>query len=214
MKKILLFFLLFPLCICKAQIAENTEPIMFPVDGYIITLQGDTLFGKVNVTTMANFVTGIAFRPDEGEKVKYKAGEIKGFCQKRNVIVRLLEQDITTFDQKWAHYESGNNPKNGKAVFMERLLTGKRIKVYDNPGGVKASTSIGDTKIADKEYSYILSKDEGPAFIIKGKNFDEKYAEIFSDCDKFNQLINANPDKKKFKRLGILIELYNSMCSR
>jgi hypothetical protein len=214
MKKILLITFLLPIYLCKAQIAENTEPIMIPVDGYVITLQGDTLFGKVNVTAMANFVTGITFRPDEGEKVKYKAGEIKGFCQKRNVIVRLLEQDLTTFDQKWAHYESGNNPKNGKAVFMERLLTGKYFKVYDNPSGVKASTTVGDTKVADKEYSYILSKNEGPAFIIKGKNFDEKYAEIFGDCDKFDELIQANPNKKKFKHLGFMVESYNFMCSK
>jgi hypothetical protein len=214
MKKILLLFLVFPLCICNAQIVENTEPIMIPVDGYVITLQGDTIYGKVNVSAMANFVTGITFRPDEGEKTKYSAGEIKGFCQKRNVIVRILDQDITTFDQKWVHYESGNNPKNGKAVFLERLLTGKSIKVYNNPGGLKASTNVGDLKVADKEYSYILVKNGGPAFILKGKNFDEKYKEVFGDCDKFNELIKINPDKKKFKRLGFMVESYNFVCSQ
>ncbi len=213
MKKIFILALLFHYCLIKAQIAENTEPITIPVDGYVIMLQGDTLYGKVNVTSVANYVTGITFRPNEGEKAKYKPGDIKGFCQKRNIIIRWLEEDLTTFDQKWVHYESGKNPKNGKPVFLERLLTGKRIKVYDNPGGMKASTNVGHLKVADKEYSYILSKDNGEAFIIKPRNFDEKYPGIFEDCSKFSEITKQNTNKKKFKHLGFLVECYNRFCS-
>ena len=181
----------------------------------IITNNNDTVRGKVNVTLVVNYVMRIQFKDNLGRKFKYKAGEIKEFGQKRQILLRLLENDLTTVDKEWAVYETQIHPKQpDKPVFMERLLNGSQIKIYNNPTGMKSGSMVGDIKVRDKDYSYIIIKHNAPPLILRSINFDEEYFKLFGDCPTLMDFIKQNNVPVAFRNLGVLVEQYNLRCSK
>ncbi|MBK9460241.1 MAG: hypothetical protein IPN94_12600 [Sphingobacteriales bacterium] len=195
-----------------AQALNSTQPIMFPVDGYVITNSGDTLYGKVSVTLVTNYVAQIVFKDTQtNKKVKYKPADIKAFCQKRNILFKDFE-DLTTIDQDYVHYESHNHPKKNKLVFMERLLNGSHIRMYDNPAAVTSNTSVGGITIDRDAYSYVVIKDQDAPIIINSPNFKETFPKLVDSCPAFVDFLTANDAKNKFRHLAFLVENYNRVC--
>lgn len=75
-----------------AQALNSTQPIMFPVDGYVITNSGDTLYGKVSVTLVTNYVAQIVFKDTQtNKKVKYKPADIKAFAKNATSYSKILK---------------------------------------------------------------------------------------------------------------------------
>lgn len=196
----------------SAQIITDTEPITTFVDGYVVAGTQDTLQGKVMVTQQMNYVTQISFKDKDGKKTKYSPDDIIAFGQKRPKLMRDFT-DLTTVDKEQVHYESKANPKKeGKKVFMERLMDGNKIKIYNNPSGGEKSTSLAGIKLSEKEASYVVVKQDDKPFILKKKNYEDEFDSIFGDCPSFISAAKNNPDLKKFKQLGTAIESYNKSC--
>jgi hypothetical protein len=124
-----------------------------------VTLKGDTLRGKVAVGMVNNYVTQISFRgPDGADKVKYGPDDLLAFGQKRPDLLRDFT-DLTSIDKEQVHYESKEHPRReGKKVFMERLMDGKKIRVYNNPAGGEKSTELAGFKLSEKETSYVVQR--------------------------------------------------------
>lgn len=198
-------------CTAQAQIISDTEPITIPVDGFIVTNSGDTLVGKVNVTQTANYVTQISFRDKDGKKTKYSPNDLMAFTQKRPKMLRDFA-DLTTIDKNQVHYESHEHPKKaGKKVFMERLMDGSKIKLYNNPV-TEGSTSIGGFKISENDASFVVIKNGEKPYILKRKNYEEEFDSLFGDCPAFAAYVKTDDGLKKFKKLGTVVENYNKRC--
>lgn len=217
MKKLKNFLALTAVCAgiysqASAQIITDSEPITIFVDGYVVASNQDTLRGKVMVTQQMNYVTQISFKDKDGKKTKYSPDDVLAFGQKRPKLMRDFA-DLTTIDKEQVHYESKAHPKKAdKKVFMERLMDGDKIKLYNNPSGAEGSTSIGGFKLNEKESSYVVVKQGEKPFILKKKNYEEEFDSMFGDCQPFMALANGKEDWKKFKQLGTVIENYNKQC--
>jgi hypothetical protein len=197
----------------SAQILVDTDPIHVPVDGYVVTLKGDTLRGKVAVIGVNNYVTLISFRPAKGaEKVKYGPDDLLAFSQKRPDLLRDFT-DLTSVDKEQVHYESKEHPRReGRKVFMERLMDGRKIRVYNNPAGGEKSTSVAGFKLSEKETSYVVQKTGARPFILKKNNYEEEFDTLFGDCAEFAAYAKGQPDFRKFRQLGLVVEQYNTKC--
>jgi hypothetical protein len=197
----------------SAQILVDTDPIHVPVDGYVVTPKGDTLRGKVAVGMVNGYVTQISFRgPNGADKVKYGPDDLLAFGQKRPDLLRDFT-DLTSIDKEQVHYESKEHPKRaGKKVFMERLMDGKKIRVYNNATGGEKSTSVAGFKLSEKETSYVVQKADAKPFILKKNNYEEEFDALFGDCAAFAAYAKSQPDFRKFKQLGLVIENYNNKC--
>jgi len=196
----------------SAQMVTYTEPIMLPVEGYVVTTAQDTLKGKVAVTRIANYVTQINFHDGKGTKTKYTPDELLAFSQKRPKLLRDY-YDLTTIDKNYVHYESKEHPtKAGKKVFMERLLNGSKIKLFNNPTGSESSTSMAGIKLKESESSYVVFKQGSKPFVLKRKNYEEEFASLFGDCSGFLSYAKDKPELKKFKQVGTVVENYNKSC--
>lgn len=196
----------------SAQIVTDSELITMFVDGYVVKTDQDTLRGKVMVTQQNNYATQISFKDKDGNKTKYGADDIIAFGQKRPKLMRDFT-DLTTVDKEQVHYESKAHPKKeGKLVFMERLMDGNKIKLYNNPSGGEGSTSIGGFKLNENEASYVVVKQGGKPFILKKKNYEDEFDSLFGDCSDFMASAKSKPEWKKFKQLGTVVETYNKSC--
>ena len=197
----------------SAQILVDTDPIHLPVAGYVVTLEGDTLRGKVAVTGVNNYVTQISFRgPDGADKVKYGPDDLLAFGQKRPDLLRDFT-DLTSVDKEQVHYESKEHPRReGKKVFMERLMDGTKIRVYNNPAGGEKSTSLAGFKLSEKESSYVVQKSDAKPFVLKKNNYEEEFDTLFGDCTEFAAYAKSQPDFRKFRQLGLVVESYNTKC--
>ncbi len=197
----------------SAQILVDTDPIHVPVEGYVVTPQGDTLRGKVAVIMVNGYVTQISFRSAKGaEKVKYGPDNLLAFSQQRPDLLRDFT-DLTSIDKEQVHYESKEHPKRpGKKVFMERLMDGKKIRVYNNATGGEKSTSFAGYKLSEKETSYVVQKADAKPFILRKNNYEEEFDALFGDCPEFATYAKSQPDLRKFRQLGLVIEHYNHKC--
>lgn len=197
----------------SAQIIADTDPITIFVDGYVVPANQDTLRGKVMVTQQNIYVTQISFKDANGNKTKYSPEDIVAFGQKRPKLLRDFA-DLTTVDKNQVHYESKAHPKKeGKKVFMERLMTGSKVNLYSNPSGAEGSTSIGGFKLSENDASYVVVKQDGKPFILKKKNYEEEFASLFGDCQSLMDSAKEKPELKKFKQLGTVVESYNTKCN-
>ncbi len=196
-----------------AQILVDTDPIHMPVEGYVVTPKGDTLRGKVAVIMVNGYVMQISFRRAKGaEKVKYGPDDLLAFSQQRPELLRDFT-DLTSIDKERVHYESKEHPKRpGKKVFMERLMDGKKIRVYNNPAGGEKSTSFAGYKLSEKETSYVVQKADARPFILRKSNYEEEFDALFGDCPAFAAYAKSQPDFRKFRQLGQVIEQYNNRC--
>ncbi|SDK84637.1 hypothetical protein SAMN05421823_103704 [Catalinimonas alkaloidigena] len=196
----------------QAQIVSDSEPLTVPVEGYVVTHTLDTLRGKVNVSGQAGYVTQITLREGSGRKTKYKAEDIRAFGQKRPKLLRDFT-DLTTVDKQYLHYESHEHPKReGKVVFMERLMDGRKIKLYNNPAAMESSTSLAGFKLSEKEMNYVVFKEGEKPYILRRRNYEEEFNQLFGDCEEFMLYVANHPELRTYKRLGTTIEQYNLQC--
>jgi hypothetical protein len=197
----------------SAQILVDTDPIHVPVEGYVVTPASDTLRGKVAVIMVNGYVTQISFRSARGaDKVKYGPDDLLAFSQQRPDLLRDYT-DLTSIDKEQVHYESKEHPKRpGKKVFMERLMDGKKIRVYNNATGGEKSTSFAGYKLSEKETSYVVQKGDARPFLLRKNNYEEEFDALFGDCPAFAAYAKSQPDLRKFRQLGQVIEQYNHQC--
>jgi hypothetical protein len=95
---------------------------------------------------------------------------------------------------------------------MERLMDGKKVKVYNNPAGGENSTSVAGFKLSEKESSYIMQKAGDKPFILRKGNYEDEFDSLFGNCPEFTEYAGKNTDLRKFKHLGTAVENYNMKC--
>ncbi|MEI6048181.1 MAG: hypothetical protein WCS03_04730 [Bacteroidota bacterium] len=229
----------------SAQNEESMSPGMaasFPVPGYVILSNGDTLYGKIKwaLKYVENNPVEIKFTAENGASKLFNSSEIKGFG---NQLKLWMENNPKAFLMDQENYVSIPSFKKGVPVFMNRLVKG-RITIYQNRSAiiVGATTTITeDPRIDGIEFtftpgvglsvgpsfrtdyriikgrsrysSYYIIKDDGAMIKIDKDNYESLFKNLFGDCSSIDQELTKNPDLMKFKNFMILVEVYNKICN-
>jgi hypothetical protein len=222
---------------------EDVAPGMapgLPVRGYIVLMNGDTLYGRLRWTLryVENNPVEIKFNAENGASKLFSAGEIKGFGFQNNV---WMENNPIPVKYQLENYVSMPSFKKGMPVFYNRLMSG-RITVFQNRSAVilSSSTVVADSRIDGIAFSfspgegltigpsyrtdyriinrrprlssYYVSKDNAPYIKIEKNNYETLFKTLFGDCPAIDQEINKNPDLKLFKNFMLMAEVYNQIC--
>jgi len=245
LKVTLVFLLLIPLCL-PVKLFAQVEPAApgmasgFPVPGYVILSNGDTLFGKIRwaLKYVENNPVEVKFIAENGESRFFNASEVRGFGNRQKVWEEGIINPVYLAPEDYVSLPSF---KKGIPVFMNRLIGG-RLTVYQNrSSGIITTTkseqntridgiaffftpgeglSIGpsyrtDYRIIESRTrftSYFVSREGGAIIKVDKENFDDLYSTLFGDCPAIGQEADKNPDLKKFKNFMILAEVYNQVC--
>jgi hypothetical protein len=195
----------------QSQMLNPVEPITMAVKGFVISLQGDSLFGKVAVTGMKyNCVSKINFTSEDGTKTAYTPDQLQGFGQKRPAVL-VDFSDLTSISQHWVIYESCPHPTKEVPVFLQRLMDGK-IKVFENPSAMQSSTQIGGFTVDKGSGNYFVEKAGASPVKIDKKTWDQSFPSLFSDCDSFTNALQQHPEWKEFKKMPYAVDYYNMNC--
>jgi hypothetical protein len=113
---------------------------MTPPVGYVITLSGDTIVGKITYgKKIEKFTSEINFTGPDSVTVGYTAADLTGM----GVSQSADRNEIPPFGSTvWDNYECRPSPKNEIMVFMKKFSDG-RIKIFYNPGAT--IISIGES---------------------------------------------------------------------
>jgi len=183
------------------------------VDGYVVTLKGDTLNGEIYFANMAKNPDKIRFRKNEVEEpYLFNPGNIESFHAAGDYYVRAyVKSEITLSDD---HLLTTNQDYQFKSdsAFLRVLVDGpKQLLRYENYVG-----NINYYISTDSGYQYLwhktFLKEKGGAYIkVQNNRYIGQLAIYFSDCDAIKgQLPELKYDNK---RLIKLFESYYSNCS-
>ncbi|MGB0522117.1 MAG: hypothetical protein ACPGJS_04115 [Flammeovirgaceae bacterium] len=198
----------------KAQKTNNlhlSQPVSLPTSGYIITADGEKVYGKISAEKLMAALSGeigvleeIAFNTYSGEKIIYHANQIKGFSQKRPFPLRNFE-GFTSIDHEFAYFQSMPHPTfKNKMVFAECVMQGS-IQVYVAPRE-QALSEDGSTE--DMRSYYVMHKGEN-AIVLTQANYAEHFESLFGGCDEMDDFLERHPQMVDFKSFHLLVELYN-----
>jgi hypothetical protein len=203
----------------------------------VILLNGDTLYGKVNLGNeyVEKYPTEVRFTSNSGTSTIFKASELS-----EAIIypVYFNSPEPTTPDV----YVSLPSVKNGTPVFYKQLLKGK-VRVFRNNNstpilhetketdyeyegvayhyskkeGLTGEAQINETTRVVKSYttysSYYVSKNNAPFVKVENSNCDVLYPQLFGDCPALDREVEKNNGLLKFKNFMIFAEAYNQLCN-
>ena len=154
------------------------------VDGYIITNENDTLYGKIKSTTPAQRSSNITFMEDgERERLKYKPFQIKGYYIEN----QAYESKIYDIDPALPY---------GYAVFMERI----------NQGAVKVYYYWNTDK--ERGFTQTFLENDGDYLVeVNPLQFKRQMVQYFEEYPRLQNKIKTGEYKKK--QLMEIVDEYN-----
>ncbi|GAB3506842.1 hypothetical protein GCM10027341_40570 [Spirosoma knui] len=216
MKAILFGIALFSSIICFGQYSPLGAITMW-TDGYVVTMQNDTIDGQVRVGSFVNdSPASVVIRTADDKKIKLKGDEL-----------RMMAQRIPNFaystgsiprEREMIVFERVPNPRRGgKPMLLERLLPyGGNIVLYFDVSGWKKTVeySFGNFTIgATQELSYVVLKNNSESMIAKRGDMEAVHETLFGDCPEFirNYPVARRRDWQFF---GDMVTAYNQLCQQ
>ncbi|MFC5410127.1 hypothetical protein ACFPMF_12455 [Larkinella bovis] len=184
-------------------------------DGYVVTMENDTVRGKVRVSMMVNDAPGsVAVRTQDDKKISFKGDKL-----------RLVAQDIPKFaystgaiprEREQVVFERVPNPRsNGKTALLERLSHPGKITLYFDANGWKKNSefTFGNFTIGTnpRDLSFVVVKDRTNARLVKKGTIDDEHEALFGDCPAFVRQFPA-ATRRDWNRFGEIVEAYNQTC--
>ena len=212
------FFTAIPLLISLIGKAQYTPlgAITLWTEGYVVTLQNDTIRGQVRVGSLVNdSPTTLVIRTADDQKIKLKSDN-----------VRLVAQKIPSFayatgsiprERAMVIFERVPNPRrNDKPMLLERLTRfDGAIALYFDASGWKKSTdfTFGNFTIETNhiELSYVAVKNGTDAFVVRRSEIETVYKRLFGDCPEFMRN-SLTATRRDWRYLGDNIADYNRLC--
>lgn len=185
-------------------------------DGYVVTLQNDTIRGQVRIGSLLNdSPASIIVRTADDSKTKFKGDDL-----------RLIAQRIPDFA-----YSTGSIPREREMVIFERVPSPRRkdklmllerltrfdgsIALYFDASGWKQTTeyTFGNFvfEINRQDLSYVAVKNGTEAFIAKRGEIETVYERLFGDCPQFMRN-NPTVNRHDWRYLGDMVADYNRLC--
>ncbi|OZI06057.1 hypothetical protein BWI93_22525 [Siphonobacter sp. BAB-5385] len=185
-----------------------------PVEGFVITTQGDTLVGEVRIVSLTNASpASVTVQIPDHEKQKF-----------RSVELRVIAQQIPDFayrtgsiprEREYVLFERVTNPRTDKSVLLERLTpTDGPLALYFDPSGWKNSPgfTFGNFTISrQQELSYILVKNNHAFFLARPTDVEQIHQKVMSDCPAFLERY-PTATRRDWQELGERVVFYNQSC--
>lgn len=185
-------------------------------EGYIVTLQNDTIRGQVRIESLTNESPAtLVVRTVDNRKIKLKSDDVRlvaqkipGFAYATGSIPR--ERELVVFERV------PDPRRNAKPVLLERLTRfDGAVALYFDASGWKKSTdfTFGNLTIETnhKELSYVAVKNGTDAFVARRGEIETVYERLFGDCPEFMRN-NPMATRRDWRYLGDLIAEYNRLC--
>ncbi|WP_420150856.1 hypothetical protein [Spirosoma sp.] len=187
-------------------------------DGYVVTLQNDTIRGQVRIGSLVNdSPASIVIRSADNTKIKLKGDDIQ-----------LIAQRIPDFaystgsiprEREMVIFERVPNPRrNSKPMLLERLTPpGGAIALYFDPSGWKSKTeyTFGNFvfEVDRLDLSYVAVKNGSESFIAKRGEIETVHERLFGDCPLY---IRNYPTaaRRDWRFLGEMVATYNRLCQQ
>lgn len=153
--------------------------ITMPVEGYVVTESGDTLWGKVRVASMVNEspATVVVEGPERGRK-KFRSDELRTVFQRIPAFAYATgsiprQRQAVVFDR------IRHPGRGGKAVLVERLTeAGDPVGLYFDATGWKRNVefTFGNFELATlpEDLSYILVEDGQPGRLVRKRELTRR----------------------------------------
>ncbi len=158
------------------------------LEGYVVTNQADTLYGKIYYSPPGHRSAKISFKEEgKNEKIKYRPFTIRGYFVNDMYFVSRI-------------YDIHPSLSYGKGVFMRWVNHGRKVHV-----------KIYEYWNTDKEFGFnqtFLAKSGGSSHEIDPLRFRKTTAAFFKDFPALQKDILSGLYKKK--ELEKLVERYNS----
>ncbi len=187
---ILLVFILFSGSVfAQAEAVNNSR-------GYIVTLSGDHLTGRIGDVIEGNGTSFVMFINDFGTPYMIRAELIRGFAFKENK--DMLEYETQFDSRKW--------------LFMKVIVRGAGISLYKSPGYNITNQSSGSVNVINNRNFqpgryYIVRGDRNP-IPVKRWGFRRNMRKILKE--RAPEVASKIGDKGyRFKNLEKIIKEYN-----
>jgi len=209
-KSLLLIFLIFIQLIVYGQneYPVDVDPITIYVPGKIIFQNKSEIEGELRVRNegFSQFVNRVQFKDKSGRKKYYKAGEISEFLM--DIEKRAIFSPFFVFDSLKGTvvvYKSFIHPeKQDEYIFIQRLLYGKKMSLYNDPKATITETGVDDIITSSVRNSYYVEKN-GEIIRVRKKEFYDVADFLFQDCE-----ILLRKEDIYYEELADLIRTYNS----
>ncbi|MVM31396.1 hypothetical protein GO755_15230 [Spirosoma sp. HMF4905] len=217
MKALLIAISLLSSTACLAQYYPVGALTMWS-EGYVVTLQNDTIQGQVRVGSLLNdSPVSVIVRTDDGNKVKLKGGDLQLIAQ------RLPDFAYSTGsiprEREMVIFERVPNPRrNEKPMLLERLTPfGGSVALYFDVAGWKKTTeyTFGNFTIetSRQDLSYIVLKNGREAQVAKRGEMEAVHERLFGDCPAFIRNY-PSASRRNWNQFGEMVVAYNQLCSR
>lgn len=213
-------FLITLLVVCTSVLAQYAPlgAITQWADGYVVTVENDTIHGRVRVGAMVNdSPAAVVVQTGDDKKVKVKGDNL-----------RLLVQYIPSSayvtgsiprSREAVVFERVPNPRrNGKPMLLERLTpAGGRIALYFDAAGWKKSTdyTFGNFtfELSRQEMSYVVLKDNNASFLVKRRDLEAIHETLLGDCPVFIRQYST-ATRRDWNYFGEMVRAYNQLCQQ
>ncbi len=207
---------------------DNTDAAR-AIEVYAVTIDGDTIRGKVTFAVMAEGFRKITIKDELGVKYKMKAEHIQLLAVKPQMMVkvasyfsapsvkRMLKADFEdVVNREWVFFELVLLPqKRNKFSLLQLLNSGfdSKIKVYLDPSAKETSgLKIWDIKLTGgMDKSYIVVIGGLKSIYIKKKKYNKEAQRIlYNNCPIFKE--HYAGDKFKIKDMAKHVFVYDQLC--
>ncbi len=210
MKSLLAFFLsiIHFLAYAQNEYPVDVDPITIYVPGKIVLHNKSEVEGEIRVRNegLSQFINRIQFKDKNGNKEYYKAGEISEFVM--DIEKKAIFSPFFVFDSLKGTvvvYKSFTHPeKQDQFIFLQRLLSGEKMSLYNDPKATNTETGVDDIVISSVRNSYYVEKN-GEIISVRKKEFYDMADFLFQDCE-----LLMRQEDIYYEELADLIRTYNS----
>lgn len=201
--------------LCQAQYMP-LGPITQWTDGYVITMQNDTLQGRVRIGSMINdSPANVVLETADGQKRKLKGADLRVVAQRLPGFAYLTGS--IPRDREMIVFERVVSPRQGaRSVLLERLTPfGGRVALYFDPFGWKKTSeyTFGNFTVGTnpRDLSYVVLKNGTASLLATRGEFGVIHETVFGDCPAF---IRAYPvaSRRDWNQFGDMVKAYNQLC--
>lgn len=169
------------------------------IDGFVITSDGDTINGTLKNLGITTSCSKVKFYYDNGEKGKFKVGNLKGYQRGNEAyVVRMRERPLSL-----------TRPMKS---FMKVLDHGK-VNLYEynytvNSGGYMGAGGVMVGSYSSNRTDYYLEKSSGQLMLVRTGNFKKEMSNYFKN----NKDLSASILEKELRYNDIeeIVRIYNS----
>jgi hypothetical protein len=212
-----IFFFFFALILSAQNFLDGSFTFSSKKESYITLNDGKEIVGFIDdIDRKKGLIEEIVIKDQNKKKIKLKPEDVKHMYIAPSGFDKFMEIDKKLNDlTEWTEDQSKHNEfvkkgyvffettdvmlKKKKMTLLLQLLNpgfAKKLKVYFDPYASETmSVGIGGITVAGGDAkSYYFKKGDAPAFLMKKKNYDEEFENLYGDC----------PDlKKEFaKKMG------------